>query len=369
MKPSLIGLLLLAGVTAYGQQKKAAGNRAKDAIRVARQATTDEARENAYKAIDDDSIQDDDDIQAIYDELKLLPKGIKDPSQGKQRLRMGRDLALRLEQCRAPRQHSAIKRLLKEEADSIPLNFMGHWGAKNAEDAVRDGLIFGRLQALTSAAGEGKNESALPELRKLRRKGGEAGKVAEKAIGQIGSDEDFEEMIREIKNDPKSHVNLNVFGPRAMRRIVKEIKDPNLPKQEKSSLLGSFPKFVPKEDVPTLIELLGNEDKKVVSVASEALSNSVTAEDEGIIRQMLNSPKRYVRGEALLSINRLWDRKFLPDVLKILKSDQDDWQRAFAVKILGDHKVVEAKSALEEATKDPVLNVRESAQYALRKMK
>lgn len=369
MKYFLIGLLFFPGVTAYGQLQKSSNIRAKDAIRIARQATTEDAREEAYKSIGDESIQDDDDIQAIYDEMKNLLKGIKDIAQSKQRLRMGHELAGRLELCRSPEQYAAIKRLLKEEVDNVPLNFMGRWSAKTPEDEVRDGLIFERLQALISAAGEGGNESALPELRKLRRKGGEAGRAAEKAIGQIGDDQDFEEMIKELKANPKSQVNLNVFGPRAMHRIVKEIKDPAVPKHEKVALLGAFPKYVQKDDVSALVELLDSEDRKVVEVASEALRNSVTDEDEKVIRQMLSNPHRSVRSQALISINRLWNLKYLPDILKILKTDSDDWQRAYAAKILGDHKVSEAKAALREAsTRDSVLNVRESAQYALRKM-
>lgn len=370
MKLFYVGLQLIFTVSAYSQQNKSSDIPAKDVIRSARQAASDQARENAYRGIGDNAIQDDADVEAIHSELKYLSKDIKNSAQGKARVEMAQILTTRLAHCTAPKYHAVIKRLLQDEAEHTSSSFMGHWGANTEEAAARDTVVYERLRSLATAAGAGKNDSALPELRKIRRRGGDAGKVAEKAIGQIGSDEDLEEMIRELKTNPRSRANPSVFGSRAIRRIAKDLRDPSVSKKEKSSLLGAFPKFAEKEDIPILVDLLGHEDINVTGAASEALRNSVSSNDEAVIRKMLSSKHRQVRGEALIAINGHWDRRYLSDVTQILNKATDDWSRAYAAKILGDNNVSEAASDLKEAAeKDPVISVRQAAQYALSKLK
>jgi hypothetical protein len=370
MKLFHISLLFIPAISAFGQSKQNADVRAKDAIRAAHQAPSDEARQNAYKSIGENSILDDADVEALHAELKFLAKDIKDAAQGKSHVASAQILASRLERSSAPKYYPVIKRLLEDDADHTPSSFMGHWGTNSEAGAARDAVVYERLQALANAAGAGQNESALPALRKMRRKGGDAGKLAEKAIGQIGSDEDLEEMIRELKTNPRSRANPGVFGSRGLRRMAKDLRDPNISRHDKSSLLGAFPKFAAKEDFPTLVDLLQHEEPDVSGVASEALRNSVTSEDASVIRTMLANKNRRVQGEALIAINGHWDRKYLPDVIHALKKAPDDWSRAYAAKILGDNNVSEAASDLKVAAeKDAVANVRQSAQYALSRIK
>lgn len=366
----LVGLLIMMSPLSYGQQPKEKRVRAKDAIRAAQQATSEEAKEQAYRQIDVQSIEDDADVKAIYGELANRHKGFRKDRPSKKQIESAHQLAEVLAKCREPKYHAVIKQLLEKEEDEVPAYYMGPWGAKSQNEASKEVVKFDRLKALTEAAGEGKNEAALPPLRKIRKKGGEAGKLAEKAIGQIGRDEDFEEFIREIKSDPKSRTNLTVFGQRAAERIIKEIDDPAVKPEEKTRLVGSFPQVVPRKDARSLVRLLKHNDRHVVSVISRTLSNSLGAEDEDIIRDLLKNPNRAVKGEALLAIDRVWDVKYLPDLLEILRTDTDNWRRSFVVHMLGKHKVVAATSALQDAEKnDQSSEVREAAAFALKRIR
>lgn len=360
-----VALLLIEHAQAQG----GAHLRAKEAVLAARRATSEDEKQKIYAAITSADVQDDDDLKALHEELKSF-RIDKDAKINTRHLDEIKHLSSVIGGATGSDRQAVVKQLLDQEESALPRNFQGPWGAKSKEEAFDGALQLETLQALATAAGQGHNEQALPALRRIWKKGGVPGKIAEKAIGQIGKDEDFEAFVSAIKNEPRALVNINVFGPRALKRIISEINSPSNTPDQKARLIGALPTTVNREEIPAVLALLHHDNKHVVSVAAIVLGNSLGAQDEKTIRDMLNDPNTEVRGAALLAINRAWDPKFVPDVVHAMKTDADPWRRSFAARILGQRHVKESESALADtAQNDKAPSVRESAAFALKKLK
>lgn len=335
-----------------------------DLLKMAAAKSPDDEREKAYLMFDESSISDDNDVKALYEGIAAIPS-MRDDKHSERRMRIIRHLAAQLTKCQRPEQHAILKELLEREDRDIPKGYLGPWGVKSEEELSRESVRYERLSAIMNAVGHGKNELALPTLRKMRGKGGQAQKMAETAIGRIGKDDDLDAFIREIKSDPNSNIDLIEFGRKSFDRILREIDDSSVPAAEKRRIAARLPSAVRKEDLPTITKLLKNENPDIVDIVTGIVGRSVTADDDVIIRDMLKSPQRMIRGPALLAIDRLWDKKYLPDVLTTLKKGATPWERSCAARILGSHKVVESEQALQDAARnDPTESVRESASFA-----
>jgi hypothetical protein len=362
-------LSMFVALTSLAVAQEAGHLRAKDAVQAARRASSEDDRQKIYDAITTADIQDDDDLRALHQELKSFHVE-KDTKVNSRHLAEIKHLSAVIGASTSPARQLAIKQLLEQEETTIPQNFQGPWGAKSKEEAFDGALRLEALQALATAAGQGHNEQALDSLRRIRKKGGVPGKIAEKAIGQIGKDEDFEAFVNEIKNQPRSLTNLNVFGPRAIKRIVSEVNSPSNTADQKARLIGALPSTVSRDEFSAMLPLLKHQDKRVVRVAATTLGNSLSAQDDAAIRDMLASSNSEIRGAGLVAISRSWDPKFVPDVLNVLKNDSDPWRRSFAAKILGQKHVKDAEGALADVAKnDKAPSVRESADFALKKLR
>lgn len=369
MKLVLVVFLLLSASSSLAQPQKAKRIRAKDAVKAARLAATDDAKERAYKEVEPDAIEDDQDVRALAAEISEVPKVFKGDKARQRRIRTAKHLAAVLAECKEPKHHRAVKELLDDEDKTLGRNYMGPWGSKSEDDLERDTIKFEKLKALADAAGKGKNEQALPTLRSMRKKGGQAGKIAETTIGQIGRDEDLDEFINEIKADPKSLVNLSAFGRKSQNRILAEVKSGRLPADVKFRLVSRLPKFVEKGDVPQIRELLKDENPRIVSVAAETVANTLARSDPAGLREMLKDKNKTARGAALLALNQNWDAQFLPDVLEALKNDPYEGHRSLIIQMLASQKVKSALPNLREvAAGDSVPWVREAAQDAIRSL-
>ena len=367
---SFLALLLLMMPGAIKAEPPQGGHmRAKDRVAQAQAIGKDDDREKAYLSIDVDSISDENDVKAIYEGIGLVPS-VRDDKRGEKRMRVVRHLATVLSKCQKPEQHAVLRELLNKEDREIPKGYLGPWGVKSEDELGKESVRYERLSGLMNAVGHGRNELALPTLRAMRKKGGQAQKMAETAIGRIGKDEDMDTFVREIRADPKSNIDLSGFGRKSFDRILREIGDSSVPALEKRRIAARLPGSVKREDLPTIVKLLKNENPDIVDLATGIVGQSVTADDDVIIRDMLKSPQRMIRGPALLAVDRVWDKKYLPDVLAILKQGATPWERSYAAQILGSHKVIESEQALQDAARtDPAEKVRESASFALQSLK
>lgn len=369
MKRFFLALLLIGASPAFGQQPRGRRPKAKDAVRAARSAPNEEAKERAYEQIDSDSIEDDDDVKAIYSEIGEVPGAFKGPRASERRISAAKHLSEVLAKCEQPKYHKAIRDLLDSEDKTLGKGFMGAWGAKSQDELERDTIKYNRLKGLADAAGNGKNEQALPSLRSMRKKGGQAGKLAETNIGKIGRDEDLNEFLSEVRTDPRSLVNVAGFGRKALVKILGDIDDPSIPADQKVRLAGRLPRRVTSEDLPRVQKLLTNDNPRMVIIAAEIVGGSISTDNDKTIREMLASKNRAIRGPALLAINRQWDSRYVPDLIAILQKSPDDGDRGLVATILGEHRVRDAESSLREAsTKDPSSNVRDTAAAALREL-
>lgn len=362
-------LLILLVFSAITWAKAGPNGRAKNAIQAARNAKTDEERTALLKSITAEDVQDEEDLKALVGELKTF-RAEPDRKKNSDHLAAIQQLSTAIKKTTKPGQHAAIKRLLDAEEADLPKNFQGPWGAKSKDEGFDAAARLERIQALVTAAADGRNEQALSTIRRIRKKGGVAGKIAEKAIGQFGKDEDFEQFVAEVKGDPKSLTDLNVFGPRAMRRIIEEVDSPSTTSEEKARLMGAFPRSVSRQDIPQVERLLKHDNKRVATIASNILANSLGSEDGSSIRGLLISSRSEERSAALSAMERSWKPAYVQDMINALRSDSDPAIRTFAAHVLGKKKVKEAESVLQEAaTNDAVATVRETAAFALKKIK
>lgn len=358
-------LILLLPIAAGAQQQKPGKNRAKDALAAARAAKDGGTEERAYLSVGEDSLQDASDVIAIYDELGKLPAEGKSERE-KRRAKSANHLIEVLAKAQKPEHHAAVKTLLEKENSELSNGGLEAIKAVTTGDYDRALMRQERLHALTEAAGRGGNTQALPVLRAMRKKGGQAGKMAETAIAQLGNDADLDEFIREIKKDPKSRINLLDFGEKGYRRVIREINDSTVSAEEKIRMAARLPKKVDKAYLADSKELLRHENPRVVMLAAQTVGNSVTSEDEGFIREMLGSKNRTIRREGILAIERLWDQKYVPDLIVILKTGTDSWDKSYVAYLMGVHRVREAEGALKTlADSTGPSDVRASAKKAL----
>lgn len=344
-----------------GDRKKA-----REALAAARAAKDGDQKVKAYLGVEEGSVTDNDDVRAVYSEFDQLERELKSKDSGRL-TRVSEHLSKVLASCQDPKYRAVIKELVDKENAGLGHGYWGPFAVKSEVELMRETPRYARLRAILESAGKGKNEDALPALRAMRKKGGQGGKMAETAIARIGKDEDLEEFIREIKASPKSMVSLYGFGRKGTSRVIRELNDPQVTEEEKRRVAGQLPRHVPREDLPTLVGLLKHPLRKVVEIAAGTLGGSLTAADEALLRDLMRNPDQAIRGPAIRALDRLWDEKFLPVALDILKNDPDAGNRSFVIYLLKMRRVQAAEAALREAaSSDAAPWVREEAQEALK---
>lgn len=367
----LLALTLMLPSVAFTHQANSAMIRAKDAIAAAHSIEADAEKERAYLAINAASLQDGSDVVAVYEELDRLPAGVlARPITPAGNIPTVKHLLDVLANARQPQHHSAVAVLLDKENSKLTPKVFSTLKAMTAGDYARMSRRADRVYALTVAAGLGQNMQALPVLRAMRKKGGQSGKSAETAIAQLGADDDLNELIEEIKKNPKSLVNLDGFGLKGYRRIVKELNDSTLTEDEQNRIAGRFPHAIERQYLPDALALLKHKNPHIVNIAAGTVGASVTADDSVLIREMLTSQIPSIRNAGLLAMDRLWDPKYVADVLEVLKHG-NGFAQSMAASMLGEHKVQESRAALLAVVNDPntSYSVRSSAEYALGQLK
>lgn len=365
----VLPLILVAGTMSASFAAPAGGHKkAREAIAAARAAKDSDQKLKAYLTMDEGSVKDEADVRAVYDEFSRLEDELKSKDSGKV-TRASEHLSKVLASCQNPKHRAVIKELVDKESAGLGPGYWGPFTVKSESELQRETPPYARLRAVLAAAGKGKNEDALPALRSMRKKGGQGGKMAETAIARIGKDEDLDEFIREIKADPKSMVSLYGFGRKGTARVITEINAPQVSAEEKRRVAGQFPQYVPREDLPAIVPLLKHPERIVVEVSARTICSSLTAADEPLLLELLKNPDRAIRGPAILALDRLWDEKYLPATLDLLKREPVPFLRSSVISILKKHRVRGAEATLREAaSSEPVPWVREEAQEALKSL-
>lgn len=304
------------------------------------------------------------DVLALYNKIINAEKSsaIKGDRGAEETIRK---LARPLQSCADTRHHLVIAELLMMESKGLPRNFSYVFGYHNNE---RDKLRFARISLLIDIAGRGKNNAALPALRKIVKKGGSIGSLASTAVGHIGDPQDLDNFVRQIIKNPRSNVDLSGFGVAGIDRIMREVDSLQLSPTASGALIARLRSAKGPGAAQRFTGLLKHPDRRVVETVSLALAESMAKDDIGAINEMINDPDREVRFQGLNALEqKAWSEDKAPIVIGLLKNDPDEGVRAYAATILGHKNVKSAEVDLREAVlRDPSSRVESAAEGSLK---
>jgi HEAT repeat protein len=366
-KTPLIVACLFAISVCYADDRNF--NSVSEALDAADKTAIKADRDAIFAHLAEAPIKGSNDVVALYEAAKKTENELSKPENGKTAERHMRIITEMLSHVVDANSKSTVAALLQKEAAEIPDNYAGPSGATNADEQQRTSLRIARLVALTEAAGNGANDLALPVLRTLEKKGGLPGQLANRAIGKIGDPQDLERMITTIKANPGIRMSIAGFGSRAIDRIMRDVDDPNVSDAQKAALIARLAQPASADTAQKYAVLLHHKDARVAQAASMALSRVAGTHDESVVLEMLKNSNSAVRFDGLVTLNqRLWNEKYIPAIVALLKNDPDDGVRSEAAHILGLKKVAAAENDLQEALKDKSKRVRRNADAALKRV-
>jgi len=280
----------------------------------------------------------------------------------------GGAVAARLRDCASPELQDDIAALIGKEASAwhgSAIPFAQH----STREGVKSGLRLARVEALLDAAGRGRNGKARAPLWKMIDKAQDdyLGQIAVRALGQIGNPEDLDRLIQMRKSNPKLRLSLGDFGTMVIPRVMREMEDSSVSDDVKAGLSLDLTAASTHENLSSYVPLLQHKNPHVVEAASKAIMDHAQSSDSTLIQGMLTSKSMVVRGRAALTVSdKVWDARYVPALVNMLKTDSANHLRGLAANILGRHKVQDAIPALQVALKDPAGYVRQNATWALK---
>lgn len=366
MKKVLAIFLMCCAVMGAAEPSKAKFGNVQEVLRAAEKTSLDSDRVGIYSELSKQQIRTAEDVASLYAALKDLETRYKNKNQGQiMKAAMGKIHAALAKSTNGPVQPK-VAALLEAELSDLPEGYLGPLGAATAEDSDRATLRIARLSALAEAAGDGKNELALPALRKIQEKGGFPAEMAGRAIGKIGKPEDLDRMIEKIKGDPKAKVNLGAFGGAMVDRIMREVENPNIGERQKNELIARLGQAAGPQNLDKYVALLHHSNQKVAKVAARAVASSLRPGDEKIVSKMLTDSDRQIRFAGLVAAGEsAWSEAQVSVVVDLLRHDKDEGVREQAAHVLGQKKVFSAEGELRQALSDPSKRVRDAAQGSL----
>lgn len=356
-----IGFLAMAG-TAAGKDLGAI----QGAVSASEKVASESERAKIFQSVISEKVKEPREVEALDAALKSLEKRYKS-GPNEEALKMELHVLQKLlASSTDPGLHPGIARLLEREEPLVPSKYLGPAKGLSVEDRNKEGIRMARLFALIEAAGSGGNQQALSGLRRIAKKGGLVGEVADKAIARIGSPEDLDRMIGQIKNDPKSRVDLTPFGGQIVGRLVKEIEDSSTTDGQRQRLIAHLGQGKGPGSVPRYAALLDHRDPRVVEASANALADSIRPGDDALALRMIPHKNRNVRFAGILSLKNVeWKAEFRPVIEDLLANDPDEGVRALAADLLGAKRVTDAQDALRGALQDRSSRVRGAAQAAI----
>ena len=362
----LFGLLANAQPAARFKNMREALNALKSTNNV---RDADEIRANLAKV----PIEDHDDLMALYDEARkqedALPL-VADDKVYDEQARRSAVLDSRLKTVTDPAFKDDIANLIDKEYQDTKREARLPFPKLTTRSHMKAALRYERINALMTAAGNGKNEKARAALWEIIEiaQDDNLGKGAAIALGKIGNPDDLDRLIFMVKRNPKLLLPLGNFGPIAIPRIMKEIDDPSVPQETKSVLSSALVGASSHETISSFLPLLDNKNPLVVRVAADAIGKNIRAEDDALIRGLSKNPNRSVRGAMLVAVEgHAWKDGYAELLIDTVQHDPDYFLRAGAAASLGEHKVSRAIPVLQKvASEDKAGSVRLSAEGALK---
>lgn len=308
-------------------------------------------RNDLFKELESYPVQNCDQAKQLYTWLEDYPSRTFPKGGIQQATIIAKSVATALSHTTAPECHKLIAGWLAREVRFLPPEVIGatiRQFQASEPQIIKGALQYERINALIHAAGDGKNEIALPTLRKILKKG-LYDYSADYAVGRIGKEEDLEWFVTQLeKGDRSLRMRLQEFGPLAIRRIMREVEDPNVPREKSERLRHWIGGVRGRENMPLLVPLLQNRDPFVVKMAAKAIENNATREDEALLFSMLEHQDNEVRQSAVNALARddIWKFRYIEPILRVLKSDRG--ARFAATQAVGRLVICESIPILQE---------------------
>ncbi len=239
---------------------------------------------------------------------------------------------------------------------------------KEKEDQIRHRAS---LEILIEVLGRHKDRRAIPILKEML-DDEILSYQASTVLSHIGDESVFNELKDRLEH--QKEISLANIHSSRLKEIVEEIDDPATSKEKRGRLIGEIKGSKDPEVNKILKDLaLNHQNPDVRSQAGMALVNSI------IMDPSVGDPDFIIRWAGMESSKDDWDKEFIPDamnkawnpvfipaLIKLLKSPSFSL-RENAMRVLGEHKAVEAVPYLEEVLKnDKEDSVRVSACGTLR---
>lgn len=315
-----------------------------------------------------------DDILALYAEAENREKDVPLAASNDRYeayLRTALPFASRLRTCVDPSLRKDIADLLKKEYSSIRSDRRNPIPTLTLHGRISAALRAERVNSLIQAAGDGKNEEARAELWKIVELVGDGTYVQSSAesLGKMGNPNDLDKFIEILKVHPGYRIPLGGFGPMVVPRVLKELEDPNVARSAKDGLLPALAEAGSHDNILLYVNLMNHQDSSIAHVARHAVGSNLRADDDKLIRAMLENPFAEVRSNALVAVGEhAWKEEYGALLIERLRHDSDYSIRAIAAHYLGQHGSKAAIPALKEALKDSNPGVRSEAVSALQRI-
>lgn len=193
------------------------------------------------------------------------------------------------------------------------------------------------------------------------------------ALGYIGGDggqnylsEGLEDKVAGVRYSAAASLG-QIRSPEAVAALSKFLADPDAGMRR--SVLVALDRAEDSSPLPSVRNMLGDTDPVVRAMAAKFAGKFKDAESRAALKEMLNDKDRRAVVNAAYALGRVGDTSGFQAVFKIVKSEQDVTIKTLSVEALEAIGGSQAVSLLKEMLNDPDEYVKNSARYALIRMR
>lgn len=236
------------------------------------------------------------------------------------------------------------------------------WLKLPAEERARNINAYAASQAMMGTLGKLKNRDSLPFLKRYiaAEYDGILSYTASKAIGAIAPDDPavFQELWN--NNDVK-HINYNAYGKSLLKEVAQKRQDPGVSSGEKDRILAKS--NIPllggrsKEEKALMKDILLNSTdsalREEVSIAMvHAVLNNREEADKEFVLKWSKRENSLAQNDVVHVMDMVWDVKFIPELIRILRTGANVSVRMAAARSLGRHQVKESLPELKDCVQN-----------------
>ncbi|OGR45376.1 MAG: hypothetical protein A2X35_03795 [Elusimicrobia bacterium GWA2_61_42] len=274
-----------------------------------------------------------------------------------------------LSRAKNPKLANAVMKECDREVAKFKADKDKDW--KNLPEAQRQEKFNALLntQAIMATLGNLKSREALPYLKQYitPEYDGTLSYTASQAIGRIAPDDPA--VFKELwdKQGVKS-ISYSAYGKSVLREVAEKMQDPNVPKEEKNQILAKAkPSLLSGMDpaekklIKDILLYHPNRDLKgeVGGAMVHAVINNPEESDKDFVVEWVKKEKSLAVWNAPYVMDRVWDVRFIPILLEMLKNPADWMPKGNVAQLLARRQVKEALPSLAECIeKDKEENVR-----------